>query len=91
MGDINGITELALLLKERDNGTGYSPMFGKIIELPNLRIRLSDKVIINDKYIKKCIDINLTDSYGRYIYLNKEVVLLPYNNNQNFVLIGVVT
>ena len=43
---MNGITELAKLLKERENSDGYSPMFGTVIELPNTKIRISDKVII---------------------------------------------
>ena len=42
---MNGITELAKLLKERENSDGYSPIFGTVIELPNTKIRISDKVI----------------------------------------------
>ena len=34
---MNGITELAKLLKERENSDGYSPMFGTVIELPNTK------------------------------------------------------
>ena len=30
---MDGITELAKLLKERENGTGYSPVFGKIYSI----------------------------------------------------------
>lgn len=37
---MNGITELAKLLKERENVDGYSPMFGTVIELPNTKIRI---------------------------------------------------
>ena len=33
---MNGITELAKLLKERENSTEYTPMFGTIIELPEV-------------------------------------------------------
>ena len=42
---MNGITELAKLLKERENSDGYSPIFGTVIELPNTKIRISEKVI----------------------------------------------
>ena len=55
MAALNGITELAKLLKERENGDGYSPMFGTVIELPNTKIRISDKVILTDTHITLCL------------------------------------
>jgi len=87
---MNGITELAKLLKERENSDSYSPMFGTIIELPNLKIRLGDKVILTDKHIKKCVSVDEQDENGIYKNIGKEVILLPFANNQNFVLLGVV-
>lgn len=87
---MNGITELAKLLKERENSNGYSPMIGRIIELPNLKIQLGDKVILTADHIKTCVSLNTVDGTGNYIHLGKEVVLLPYADNQKFILIGVV-
>ncbi|OQB14620.1 MAG: hypothetical protein BWY15_01137 [Firmicutes bacterium ADurb.Bin193] len=87
---MNGITELAKLLKERENSNGYSPMIGRIIELPNLKIRLGDKVILTSAHIKTCVSLNTSDEFGQYIHLGKEVVLLPYADNQKFIVIGVV-
>lgn len=87
---MNGITELAKLLKERENTNGYSPMIGRIIDLPDMKIRLGDKVILTYAHIKTCVSLNAVDESGRYIHLGKEVVLLPYSNNQKFILIGVV-
>ena len=87
---MNGITELAKLLKERENGTGYSPMFGTIIELPQIKIRLNEKVILNNSHLKSCINLMMQNEDGDYIYLGKEVALLPFANNQKFVVIGVV-
>lgn len=87
---MDGITELAKLFKERENRTGYSPVFGTIIELPNTKILISDKIILNDSYIKSCFDFKQKNSDGDYTYLGKEVVLLPYQNHQKFILIGVV-
>lgn len=87
---MDGITELAKLLKERENGTGYSPVFGTIIELPNTKIRISDKIILNDSYLKTCMDFKEQNSDGEYIYLGKEVLLLPYQNHQKYILIGVI-
>lgn len=54
---MNGITELAKLLKERENSDGYSPVFGMVIELPNTKIRISDKVILTDSHITLCINL----------------------------------
>ncbi len=87
---MNGITELAKLLKERENANGYSPMIGRIIGLPNLKIRLCDKVILTLSQIKTCVSLNAVDESGQFINLGKEVVLLPFADNQNFILIGVL-
>ncbi len=87
---MDGITELAKLLKERENEKGYSPIFGTIIELPNTKIRISDKIILNDSYIKALFDYKQQNIDNEYIYLGSEVVLLPYQNHQKFIMIGVV-
>ena len=87
---MNGITELAKLLKERENNTGYSPMFGTIIELPQIKIRLNEKVILNNSHLKSCINLMMQNEDGDYIHLGKEVALLPFANNQKFIVIGVV-
>ena len=66
---MNGITELAKLLKERENSDGYSPMFGTVIELPNTKIRISDKVILTDSHITLCINLKEQNADGAYINL----------------------
>lgn len=87
---MNGITELAKLLKERENSDGYSPMFGTVIELPNTKIRISDKIILTDNHITLCINLKEQNADGEYINLGKTVVLLPYATGQKFIVIGVV-
>lgn len=87
---MNGITELAKLLKERENSGGYTPMFGTVIELPNTKIRINDKVILIDSHITLCINLKEQNADGEYINLGKAVVLLPYANGQKFIVIGVV-
>lgn len=87
---MNGITELAMLFKARENGEDYSPFFGTVIKLPDIKIRLNDKVILTEEHIVSCISLKETDAYNNYIYLNKTVVLLPYASNQRFIVIGVV-
>ena len=87
---MNGISELAKLLKERENGTGYSPMFGTIIELPQVKIRLNEKVILNNSHLVVLLNLKEQNEDGDYIHLGKAVALLPIANNQKFVVIGVV-
>lgn len=87
---MNGITELAKLFKERNNDVGYSPMFGRIIELPKTKIRINEKVILNDSHLVCLFNLKEQDYDGDYINLGKEVVLLPFSNNQKFIVIGVV-
>lgn len=87
---MNGITELAKLLKERENSDGYTPMFGTVIELPNTKIRISDKVILTDSHLTLCINLKEKNADGEYINLGKTVVLLPYANSQKFIVIGVI-
>ena len=87
---MNGITELAKLFKERENESGYTPMFGTVIELPSTKIRINEKVILDDSHIICCIHLKDTNIEGEYINLRKEVVLLPFANTQKFVVIGVV-
>ncbi|MCR4719705.1 MAG: DUF2577 domain-containing protein [Firmicutes bacterium] len=87
---MDGITELAKLLKERENEKGYSPIFGTIIELPNTKIRISDKIILTDSYIKTLFDFKQQNADNEYIYLGSKVLLLPYQNNQKFIMIGVL-
>lgn len=87
---MNGITALAKLLKERENSDGYTPMFGTVIELPNTKIRISDKVILIDSHLTLCINLKEKNADGEYINLGKTMVLLPYANGQKFIVIGVV-
>lgn len=87
---MNGITELAKLFKERNNSDDYSPVFGTIIGLPNIKIRVGNKVILTSAHIKSCISLSETDENGKCINLGKEVVILPYADNQKFIVIGVV-
>jgi hypothetical protein len=87
---MNGITELAILLKERENGSAYSPLLGRVSALPDLRVSVGDKITLSVKNIKLLVNISEQDGQGRYIYLNRECVLLPYADGQKFILLGVV-
>ena len=87
---MNGITELAKLFKERENQNDYSPVFGTIIELPNTKIRINEKIILTEEYLVSCTAYKQQDSGGAYVNLMKEAVLLSYCAGQKFILIGVI-
>jgi len=86
---LNGYTELAKLLKERENKQEYSPVFGTIIDLPNLKIVLGGNVILSEDHIVRCVSVDGRDEDGGYVNLGREVVLLPFADNQKFILIGI--
>lgn len=90
---MTNITKLAKHIKSRDNPSPYSPMFGKIISLPELKIRLGTRVILTKDDIKFTFDIYdkiVHDGYTEYVHLNKTVVLLPYSDDNKFIAIGVI-
>lgn len=90
---MTNITKLAKHIKSRDNPSPYSPMFGKIISLPELKIRLGTRVILTKDDIKSTFDIYdkiVHDGYTEYVYLKKTVVLLPYSDDNKFIAIGVI-
>ena len=90
---MNGVTELARHIKSRDNPAPYTPMFGKIISLPKLKIKLGSRVILEADDVKAIFDIYETrgyDGHTEYIHLGKEVVLLPYSDDNKFIALGVV-
>lgn len=88
------ITRLALWLKDNENPLPYSPIMGTIISLPNLKIQVGTKAILDSAEVKAMFDINRTVTYENgvteYVYLNKTVVLLPYVRDQRFIAIGVL-
>ena len=58
---MNNITKLAKHIKARDNPLPYSPMFGQIISLPKLKIRLGTRVLLTKSDIKATFDIYETE------------------------------
>ncbi len=90
---MDGVTELAMHIKGQENPAPYTPMFGKIIELPNLKIQLGNKILLDADDVKATFDLYETrehDGYAEYIHLGKEAVLLPYAEDNKFVVIGVI-
>lgn len=86
----NGTEILAKMLKVRENPSVYSPVFGTIIDLVNLKIRRSDKIILTKENVKSLIDLYGRDNDGDYIYLGKEAAMLPYDGGNKYLILGVV-
>lgn len=90
---MDGYTELANLFRVRDNKPSYSPLFGKIISLPELKIKCGNNITLDNSDITAMFNIAETvqnDDRIEYVNLYKTVVLLPYAKNQKFIAIGVL-
>lgn len=70
---MNGITELAKLLKESENSDGYSSMFGTVFELPNTKIRINDKDILTDSHLTLQVKVTVTGALGSVISVGDKV------------------
>jgi hypothetical protein len=90
---VNGVRRLAKEIKKRTNPTMYSPMFGKVIRLPELQIQLRSKIVLDKDDVVSTFDLYETRVYDgnvEYIHLNKTVALLPYSADNKFIAIGVL-
>lgn len=90
---MDGYTELANLFRVRDNKPSYSPLFGKITSLPELKIQCGNNITLDKSEITAMFNIAETiqnDDRVEYVNLDKTVVLLPYAQNQKFIAIGVL-
>ena len=90
---MTNIAKLAKHIKSRDNPSPYTPMFGKIISMPELKIRLGTRVLLTKSDIKATFDIyetEIIDERVRYVHLTKTVVLLPDSGDNKFIAIGVL-
>lgn len=91
---MNDVTRLAKHIRDRDNPTAYTPMFGTVISLPDLKIRLGSRVMLTaESDIKFMFNIYATttkDEITEYVYLGKEILLLPYGSDNKFVAVGVI-
>ena len=68
---MNAEYEMAKLLKERDNDPGYSPVLGIVEQLPDIKIRLNEKVVLDSGGIASVIDLKRQTKDGSYVYLKR--------------------
>lgn len=85
----NGVETLAKMFKDRENATSDFVVFGKIIELPNLKIQFTSKINLTKDHIKSLIDLYKQDIDGRYVYKGREVAMIPYSDNNRYLVLGV--
>lgn len=88
---MNAPYELARLFKERENTERYTPIFGIVEELPDIKIRIHEKVVIPKPMIASIVDLYQQDQDGVYIYLGKTVYMLPcYQNGKvnRYIILG---
>ncbi len=74
---MGGIIDLARHIKSRDNPVPYTPVFGTIISLPELKIQLGSRIFLDAEDVKAIFDLyetRITDNRREYIHLNKEGV-----------------
>lgn len=77
--------EMAKLLKEMVPGNDYSPVEGKIEALPEVKIRLNDKVVLGGDLVRSTVDILKQNGQGEYIWLNRRVYLLPCYSGKRII------
>ena len=80
---MDGIGELAQLFKDRENGSAYAPIIGRVVDLPDIKIRVNERILLSARQLKFCVPPDGLE-------MGREVVLLPYSKGQKFILIGVV-
>ncbi len=81
---MNGITALAKHIRDRDNPSPYTPMLGRIISLPELKIQLGSRILLYADDVQTTFDIyeKEYDSDGhflRYKHMGKQAVMCVYN------------
>ncbi len=85
---MNAPYEMAKMLKKRENPQGYTPVAGMVEQLPDVRIRISDKVVLDSGDILSIIDLKQQSSDGAYINAGRRVYMLPLSGKK-YLVIGV--
>ena len=78
---MDGIAELAKMLKDRENGESYAPMVGAVID-DELRVAIKGKIILTSNNLIWCKHVVAA--------IGDNVLLLPTASKQKFYVIGVI-
>lgn len=83
---MDGITELAKLLKERENRDYLGPQIGTVVNpLPNIKIRMGEKILLTSSHL--IIASRLTEIE---LQSGDEVILIPSTDGQRYCAIDKV-
>lgn len=90
---MNGAQWLAEQLKTRNNPEPFAPIEGIVVELPEIKIRINRKVVLQLDEIRSIVDLRDKDADGNYLWINRRVYLLPFNSShsisvQKYLVIG---
>lgn len=88
---MNGYEGIARLLKERENERLYSPVIGTITALPELSVRINQRIVLDKTNIDSIVNLaEQNEETHEFINLGKRAVLLPYRSYQKYICIGVL-
>ena len=82
---MNASYEFAKILMDLKGAVAYSPVEGRIEALPEVKIRLNDKVVLGGDLVRSTVDILKQNGQGEYIWLNRRVYLLPCYNGKRII------
>jgi hypothetical protein len=84
---MNGVEELAKLLKERDNNEHMGMVTATVIDaMPNIKLSLGDRIILTASHL---IIANLVTTVD-YLSSGDTVILMPNRTEQKYFLIDKV-
>lgn len=80
---MDGISELAMLFRERDNKEYMGPLVGTVVSpLPNIKIRIVEKILLTGRHL--IIASKLTEME---LQPGDEVILIPTTGSQRYYAI----
>lgn len=83
---MDGVSELAKIINERNNPKKIGLQIGRVITtFPNIKVSMGEKVILDKD------NLIVSDTiYKKQLYNEDEVVLIPTEDEQSFLLVDKV-
>ena len=90
---MNPVYELARILKERENPVVHGLTEGVVEELPELKIRINEKVVLYKGMLGSLVNLYEQNSVGEYVWKGRRVYVLPFPADatggiQKFLVLG---
>lgn len=85
--------EFAKLFKERENPTLHGLTEGVVEQLPVLKIRVDDTLVLDADMIGSLVNLYAQDEDGQYLWVMRKVYLLPFPEDahggiQKYLVLG---